>query len=476
MKAQKTLLSFTSLPNSTYLFNPGAGAEWWNGVPWSHGGVPVPAGNTNEDSSRNKYSRLNWIDFEDNIQGVYNWTKFDNQLRQAITRGQMYSFRVMLICDGCEGRIPNYLHNLMQAETPKDWYYSKDNIWIPNWNSPALLSRVKALLNAIANRIATMSYNGVPYSKVIYYIDIGIFGNYGEWHTYPWYVNEPSGTKATQASLDSIIEYHLQAFPNFQLISLMSGFIAHAASFMPLETTYRILMTSNKHGRIGWRRDNWGDIRYDDDLVKNPGTYRGIRFKDTIMAMWKYAPVMGEPLVCCGTNITDPCGIPYCDLNRQATLYHLAMLGNGNWSNYTDAAIQSKAQAVFTQAGYRLKLTGGSMTTTILLNATFNVTLNWQNTGQTPVYEKWNVNYLLKKGDLVVWSGTSGFNPRLFLPSASPTAISDNLKLKGVHAGIYDLYIIIKDPMNYKRPLSLAITGRQPDGSYLIRAGIKVHS
>src|SRR6185295_9427004 len=73
------------------------------------------------------------------------------------------------------------------------------------------------------------------------------------------------------------------------------------------------------------------------------------------------------------------------------------------------------------------------------------------------------------------WTGTSPFNPRLFSPTGSAQPVSDNFTLSAsVPQGTYSMYLIIKDPGAYRKPLPLAITGRGSDGSYLLRSNVTV--
>jgi len=113
-----------------------------------------------------------------------------------------------------------------------------------------------------------------------------------------------------------------------------------------------------------------------------------------------------------------------------------------------NATIQSSFRDASKAAGYRIILTGGSMTTTLAGGSSFNVSLNWQNIGAAPDYKNWNVTFELRNSsNAVVWTGTSSFNPRLFLPSGSSTPFSDNFTLPStVPQGTYGLYLIIKDP------------------------------
>ena len=176
-----------------------------------------------------------------------------------------------MVADWAVTDTPTYLHNLMQGEgsNSRDWQNS-GGLWVPNWNSPNWLGRWAALMTAIANHINSTTYNGKSYKDAIYYIDVRGFGDYGEWHTYPWTGTEPSGRTATVASLESIVNAVKSAFPNYPLQIAMGAFDTKDASMMPPEFCYYALTTSNAWGQIGWRRDNLGDAGYASYLSGNP--------------------------------------------------------------------------------------------------------------------------------------------------------------------------------------------------------------
>jgi Domain of unknown function (DUF4832)/Secretion system C-terminal sorting domain/PKD domain len=481
--SQTTPISFTQISTgSTDLIAPGRAAEYWNGVSWTNGsggGILVPSGNS---KTSNAYYRFDWGVEIETAQGVYNWSKFDQQINSAIDNGQMFSFGLMPMCTACSNTgvsgltYPLYLHNLMQAEAAgsQDWYYSAGNVWVPNWNSPNYLGRYQALLNAVAAHIVSGSHNGKNYKDVIYYVDIRGYGDFGEWHTYPWYGTEPAGRKATSATLKSLIDMNLAAFPNYPNVIMISAFNQGGAALIPVDVSYYALTKSNAWGPLGWRRDNWGDPNTDNILTNNAGSYNpgsgSVSFAPLIINRYKTSPVVGEP-----NNATGSSGAPYADLLREINLYHTTSFGDGNFPNAGDAATQANIITASKACGYRLVLTGGNMTTTLTSGGGFNLSLNWQNIGVAPVYENWNVIFELRKSDgTVVWTGNSSFIPKLFIPQASFTAASDNFTLSAVAAGTYSMYLIVRDPANYKTPLPLAITGRNADGSYLLRSNITI--
>ncbi len=462
--SQTTSLTFSQISTSTEIVSPGRGAQQWNGSPWDNSNDPyIPSSAT---KANEWYTRFLWsADLETGAQGVYNFAVFDSRINAAIDAGQLFSFGVMPMCSGCvSGNItyPAYLHTLMQAEATnsQDWYSNVNGSWIPNWNSPNYLARWKALMNAIAAHVATGSHSGKNYRDAIGYVDIRGYGETGEWNTYPWYGTEPAGRAATAATLDSIISTVGQAFPNNQLVICFGVMDPGNASITPSATSTYFLNYTNKYGHIGWRRDNMGDAGFDGSMDSHAG----------ILTQWQVAPIGGEPN-------NDGSDVPYGDLPREITKYHMSYFGNGNWAsvNASNATFVANARQASLNAGYMLTLNGGNTTTNAVLGSTFNITLNWRNIGVAPVYRHFNTQFELRTSSgTVVWTGNSSFKPRLFLPAGSDNVVTDAYTLNGFAAGTYSLYLIVRDSLGYTAPLALGVNGRNADGSYLLRSNIVV--
>jgi hypothetical protein len=96
--------------------------------------------------------------------------------------------------------------------------------------------------------------------------------------------------------------------------------------------------------------------------------------------------------------------------------------------------------------------------------------------GAAPVYENWKVIYELRNAaGAVIWSGTSASDPRNFLPNEKVKSIIDHFELPPtVPKGSCSLYLIVRDPQGYRQPLPLAISGRNADGTYLVRSNIQI--
>lgn len=468
-------LTFTAIPaNDPDLIGPGRGLEYWI-YQWV---VPNPLPSS-PYNTLDRYDRFTWRTFQTTNANAYNWNVFDASVNEAIMAGQRFSFGIMPMCGACSPpetvsvggaalSYPEFLHTAMQGEAVKDWI--GDGEWVPNWNSPSYLTALRNLHMALAEHIADTSFMGVPYSKVVTSVDIRGYGSYGEWHGYPWLGSEPNGAAATEASLDAIISAHVDAFPNMQLQAIVNSLDPGGWSEMPAKIVHRIATSGNAHGRFGWRKDSWGATEnywfafLDDSSV----VYDGVDVGALIPEIWKFAPVTGEPYQCCTVN-----GGPelYWDLPRQVEKYHLSRLGNGNLEAGNSSATQNNMREAARLMGYRLLLTGGEMSTTITRGAAFSVALDWRNVGVAPTYEDWVVEFELRgAGGAPVWSGASTKILRLFLPAAAPARTQDNFVVPtSVPAGQYDLVVVIRDPLEYRDPLPLAITGRQADGSYLVR-------
>lgn len=482
--------SFVQVPYSNSdILTPARGAEMWNDSPFDDVSQPkIPPGNT---SFRDAYYRFSWPDIEVSTLGSYDWSKFDTQIQYAINNNAKFSFGIMTCYNGSfagAGGIngmcyPTGLHTQMQGEANPDWQYS-DGTWVPNWNSINYLAAYANLVKAINNHITATTYNGVKYKDVIGYIDIRGYGNFGEWHTYPWYnlVDTPKNTVATSATLKSIIDIHLTGFSNFPLVSMIGGFDNRYSSYsypgtgsiqlITTDVTYKLLTATNNWGRIGWRRDNWGDPGYDVQLVNNTYSYSGLSFSNAIMSAYTVARVVGEPSSDAGTTLS------FYDLEREIRLYHASSFGNGNYNGY-NGTMATNVQNSSKASGYRLILTGGSILNTISHNIPFNISLNWRNLGVAPVYEDWNVTYELQvpANKKVMWSGTSAWSPKFFLSATTYTSITDTFIVgSGVTAGTYNLVLKMRDPNGYRSNMPLYISGITSDNGYILTSGLTVNT
>lgn len=417
--------------------------------------APIPT-DANAWSMDNE-KRFTWSELQPTSAGVYQWSSFDAAVNSSIDKGQRFSFGIMPLesASGTSQTVagnlvcfPTYLHIAMQSEAVKDWIAG--GMWIPNWNSETYLSAWETFLKALADHINKASYKNIAYQNVISKVNILGFGNWGEWHTAAagrgsW----PAGTKATAASLLRIAKAHATAFPNTWLVSVVNAFVAESYP----EVAYYLLTATNNVGRFGWSNYHLGstDSGYPGYAENNTWTYNGFAIKDLVMNQWKYAPIAGEPMNSQAEVTLN--GKVFGDIERQVRLYHVSQFNNQ--TNYPAAAESTtNLRAASKACGYHLGIGSGSIYGNQLA-------LAWSNSGIAPAYEKWDVWFEIRNGSSVLWSGKSSFTPTMFLPGRK--AIADTI---GKFSG--ELYMIVKDPSGYRKPLPLTNKNRNVDGSYKI--------
>lgn len=491
LRAQSTTsLNFTAIPlTDPDIVAPFRGTEKWHDMAASDR-IDYPTQGAHQEPGDAYYrSGISWDKLETS-QGVYNWSIIDRLINACIDKNQKFSFNIMTLhpgsndginAGGANMKYPLYVHNQMQAEGGNNTDWIRNGQWVPNWNSNFFLSRVEALLNALADHFNNTSYKGASYKNVISYVDIGIFGSWGEWN-HSSIINSPSdfpaGRQATAASLNRIIDAHIKAFPNYPLIANMHVFDGNqfANVQVPPATGYYALTVSNNWGKIGIKRMNWGrgwEYYVLNSMQNNPTVYNGLRFSTEIAERWKYAPINGEG-PCYSTS--EGGNAPFWNLMNEVLTMHMTSLGNGNFcGEQNNAQGVANLRAALKMAGYRVVVESGSMTTDVKTNQATTISLNWKNIGNAPVYEFWDVTYELQNQSTgaVVWSTKSSHNLRFWLPQATATQVTDNFTIpSSVPAGTYKMVLKVVDPSGYRKPLPLAIRGRLSDGGYLLRENI----
>ena len=454
--------------SDTDLIAPGRGAEEWMGM----NQVIINPKNIFQKPA-DAYIRFEWGQIE-TAEKIYDFTYFDNICAKAIKNRQHFSFGVMSLCTSCSLKTvdgakliyPKYVHELMQKEAVKDWIYK--GIWIPNWNSKHFLSAWEDLLNALNSHLQNTTIEGVRLFTIINYIDIRGYGNWGEWHSYPYKNEEPFESKPTISTLFKIINAHKNAFSKFRLIAMSDAFDTKNWSNIPVEIGYYLLTTQNDVGQFGWRRDNWGDpaVWFRDKLENNKNIFNGVAFKNLIMNKWKYAPIVGEPSSCCTINGGN---CQYWELETQIKRYHASSFGNGNLESSNLECVKSNIRAASKATGYRIILEAGIINYQAAVN-NLNIILKWKNIGIAPPYENWKVCFQLKNTkNKIVWSNHSSFELKSLSPNETATSLVDNFTLpNNLPTGTYQLFIIITDPYSYREPFPLAIKGRNPNGTYAL--------
>jgi hypothetical protein len=435
-------LSFQPTPipfSAPEIVNPMRGYYRWRGLEM----VPLPR------PAYDSYERYTWRQIEP-APGVYDFTVIERDLAAAEAAGRKHGFRLRALISGAGVSVPDYLTGQMEL----GWWYDYDkngslDTYVPDWNDPDFLSAMEQMLLALGER-----YDGDPR---INFVDIGIYGNWGEWHTFNFPYPSPSGAqKMTLTNRQLIVDSYAAGFPSTQLI-------------MPTDDQEALPYALRLSSRIGWRRDSLGST-----VFTNGGAMLAYQADPELWSLltnrWRTAPVIAEYI---GPSVQqDP--TEFQRAITQTRQFHVAMVGNGNmrsWSLLSSAG-KTAAMDVGKTAGYRFELSQLTLPGALQPGQSFSVDSSWRNVGLTPSYERWNVTFQLRRANTgtPLWEGISSLNLRTLLPTGNGVETQrDTFTLpQAFPEGSYQVAVIVRDPNSYRAPLALAIEGVDATGGYVL--------
>jgi Malectin domain len=154
---------------------------------------------------------------------TFSWTFLDNTLVGAASRKNHVIWRVYVDYPGSPLALPQFLVNANVTLVPRS-----DGGVSPQYDDPTLLLAFRQLITAIGAR-----YDG---HKSIAYIQLGLLGKWGEWHTYPesGLISGPTFALVVQWYKDAFLKTKLQ-IRGITETSIQSGIGLHDDSFA--ETT-----------------------------------------------------------------------------------------------------------------------------------------------------------------------------------------------------------------------------------------------
>jgi Malectin domain len=159
----------------------------------------------------------------------FDWTPLDKLLTDAASRNNHVIWRIYVDYPGWPFAMPQYLINAGVKLVPRS-----DGGVSPQYDDPILLRAFQQLITAMGAR-----YDG---HKSIGFIQLGLLGKWGEWHTYP------ENNLLSDATCDKVIGWYKAAFKTTKLqtrgassASIAAGMGLHDDSF-----AYSTL------GNVGW--------------------------------------------------------------------------------------------------------------------------------------------------------------------------------------------------------------------------------
>ncbi len=446
--------------------NPMKGFHQWIGSPFLSS---LPKYNT--------YWRFSWRELETS-KGVYDFSPIEEQMN-LLEEGQRFAFRVMPLNTCCTpyltgGDVPEYVKDENRGFSyPFESMQGSDSIFIPDWNDTTLLGYMESFIDTLGT-----IYDGDPR---IAWIDIGFYGNWGEWHTYPIQYPNNDGEYETPPPNSSFIYAPVMADPNNplqqrfrdgSLDTRLKILHAHTNAF---QNTQMILSTADLESffealrldmdkPIGIRRDSWGDPYFND--VTKWQNYEPTEDEWTLFNnRFKIAPFVVE-------NI----GSSYLGeetMIDQLENFHATTLAFGNLGTWNELSNDKQEAYLYCgrRTGYRYQITNISAS---LTGSNLTITLSWKNSGIAPSYDHWEMQVYVADPE----SGNI-FSPiieseidlnSLFDESVAPIKSNINISLNSgwENQEFLQVRMIIKDKDSYLLPMNIDLDEKNNDGSYTL--------
>jgi hypothetical protein len=290
-------------------------------MPYASPGLSFP------HSMEYSYFPLNSI--AGNSTGVFNFSIIDDFLDQVACRGHQAVFRIYLDYPSLPTGVPQYLIDEGVVMRP---YTDYGGGLSPDYDNPLVVAELVSFVHALGAR-----YDGDPR---IGFIEAGLLGFWGEWHTYPhtdWFANETTQRAVLQAYQDSFNK---------------TWILARYASNITADY------------RVGFHDDSFAsDTIFELD---EPNSSQSFLFWNQMIStglgdIWQQAPIGGEVYPPFQASVFRSPQVQGQDFNACIITTHAswmldteAFYATNSWSNISDADLQRALHS--SQAmGYDLK-------------------------------------------------------------------------------------------------------------------------
>ena len=432
---QKTVTAFTS--RGGVVRNTGQG--------WITGGNENAKKDNSYVSYGGGYTRWDWSDLEPE-EGKYQWKLIDDRIKVWNDAGYPFYFRVMTA---------NY-HSKTRYSTPK-WVFDKgakgvefgaladdanvkqdpnNSLWkvkriTPDFNDPIMIAEHAKFMKALAER-----YDGHP---GIGAIDIGSYGNWGEWHVVMLPLKD-SPVEIRKKYADMYLD-------NFKKTPLV---------FMTMDDeVLEHAIGKGEHARVGLRRDGIGVGRYMGDWF-NSDKYKRIK---NMRHAWKDQPIIFEWI-----NNYDVLN-PWCPFRGSVDWMfenHVNLVNEGPLNPWRPKNHQHIAEfsRIDMFAGARLVLDKAVLS---YEDGRFGVAINGMNMGCGRIALPYEIVFVAvdSKGNKTEFK--SAVDPTKFLPGGF--VIIDSFDVSKLPAGEYSVFMRIVHKGGVFKDFRCAVNELQKDGS-----------
>jgi len=361
------------------------------------------------------YLYASWKNLEP-IEGQYEFEKWEkNEWTHPNAKGKHIIFRVYMDYPSKESGIPQWLLD-KGVET---YVYQQHGGGItPNYDHPEMRKALAKFIAALGKR-----YNSNPR---VAYIQLGLLGHWGEWHTYP-----QTERFADHATTKIVVNAYRQAFPDKMLMARYPRGYAATPEWLGFHDD--MFPADTQNGK------DWGFLAQ----LKTSGQDKN----------WKVAPIGGE---------MEPFQAKKWMFGQYGTTLKALREGHFTWvgpycpalEDTQDSGFIDNSKELLRQMGYDFHIHAYKHKQKVLQGNPLQVSLIGKNRGVAPFYYQWPVHLALIDTAGIVISTKTDLDIRSWKPGEFQTLLtapSDNIP-----PGLYRLAIGIIDPWTKKPRLQFS--------------------
>lgn len=368
------------------------------------------------------FQYISWRELEP-VEGQFEFDRWEKVWDSEAGTGKHVIFRVYVDYPSKPSGLPDWLREAGVKETTYEEYGGGKS---PDYDDPRMIVGMERLIAALGSR-----YNHNPR---VAFIQLGLLGFWGEWHTYP-----RSELYASSDTERRVIDAFRKAFPDKSLM------VRYARDYAGLQNW------------IGFHDDMFPE---DTDNGKDWSFLAGLR-KTNSTENWKVAVVGGEMVPGkAGQWLGPDFGTTQTMLERS----HFTWTGPycPALTKPTDRTFLSRSEELVRKMGYEFQIQEITHPARLIKNRQARLSLKGLNRGVAPFYYPWSVEWALfdSAGTLVARQATS-WDIRKWLPG--PFAESTEIGFDAP-PGRYRLGIGIRDPWTQRPAVRFANDSPVLDG------------
>ena len=281
-------------------------------------------------------------------------------------------------------------------------------------------------------------------ADVIYVIEAGFVGVWGEWYYTNNYGNESQHMNANRRAL---LDTLLKSTPQDRFVLVRYPMIKTEFQGDANPITYAQSFSGITRARIGYHNDAFLNVYGDMGTYASDDNDDDPAVRQYIADETLYVPNGGE------TNVEDD-DDDYPNLSQQVYSLAPAQMSTYHWSFCGESyAVQVTnkwhASGIFDELnrnmGYRYQLVTATLPDQAAIGGTANINIQLKNVGYAPLYNERHAYLVLKNGNNK-YSIQLQSDPRRWLPNDVVTTINEQITIpSSVPAGTYQLYLHLPD-------------------------------